>query len=215
MWSWSLLQPCHRSAQHCSTAGNGPWTPCQVWGRVQWCINSRMDQCAYVQIMRHIPNFTNLILSKLSHLMREWGVFLSCSMTNFAQWRYSNQWLNREVLLLLVENYTQYPALASLIPGLWQFLWVSKEAIPYWINCVCLIGPLSGKDTTVVLGWCTVCDMFNIYRADSMVLYHVLMSVVFLPKGSQMRFHMNVYGGHIAHILTWHGGQLWSWRQFP
>ena len=32
---------------------------------------------------------------------------LDCS---FAQWRYSNQWSNREVLLLLVENYTQYPA---------------------------------------------------------------------------------------------------------
>ena len=30
---------------------------------------------------------------------------------SFAQWRYSNQWSNREVLLLLVENYTQYPAL--------------------------------------------------------------------------------------------------------
>ena len=29
---------------------------------------------------------------------------------SFAQWRYSNQWSNREVLLLLVENYTQYPA---------------------------------------------------------------------------------------------------------
>ena len=29
---------------------------------------------------------------------------------NFAQWRYSNQWSNREVLLLLVENYTQCPA---------------------------------------------------------------------------------------------------------
>ena len=37
-----------------------------------------------------------------------------CSLTvlpSFAQWRYSNQWSNREVLLLLVENYTQYPAL--------------------------------------------------------------------------------------------------------
>ena len=32
------------------------------------------------------------------------------SYNNFAQWRYSNQWSNREVLLLLVENYTQYPA---------------------------------------------------------------------------------------------------------
>lgn len=29
---------------------------------------------------------------------------------NFAQWRYSNQWSNREVELLLVENYSQYPA---------------------------------------------------------------------------------------------------------
>ena len=31
-------------------------------------------------------------------------------LLSFAQWRYSNQWSNREVLLLLVENYTQYPA---------------------------------------------------------------------------------------------------------
>ena len=34
-------------------------------------------------------------------------------MASFAQWRYSNQWSNREVLLLLVENYTQYPALST------------------------------------------------------------------------------------------------------
>ena len=32
---------------------------------------------------------------------------------SFAQWRYSNQWSNREVLLLLVENYTQYPAIST------------------------------------------------------------------------------------------------------
>ena len=35
------------------------------------------------------------------------------SYNNFAQWRYSNQWSNREVLLLLVENYTQYPAIST------------------------------------------------------------------------------------------------------
>ena len=30
-------------------------------------------------------------------------------MINFAQWRYTNQWSIREVVLLLVENYSQYP----------------------------------------------------------------------------------------------------------
>ena len=35
------------------------------------------------------------------------------SLASFAQWRYSNQWSNREVLLLLVENYTQYPAIST------------------------------------------------------------------------------------------------------
>ena len=29
--------------------------------------------------------------------------------SNFAQWRYTNQWSIREVVLLLVENYSQYP----------------------------------------------------------------------------------------------------------
>ena len=35
------------------------------------------------------------------------------TLGSFAQWRYSNQWSNREVLLLLVENYTQYPAIST------------------------------------------------------------------------------------------------------
>ena len=35
------------------------------------------------------------------------------NLGSFAQWRYSNQWSNREVLLLLVENYTQYPAIST------------------------------------------------------------------------------------------------------
>ena len=30
-------------------------------------------------------------------------------LINFAQWRYTNQWSIREVVLLLVENYSQYP----------------------------------------------------------------------------------------------------------
>ena len=37
---------------------------------------------------------------------------LACKLIakiNFAQWRYTNQWSIREVVLLLVENYSQYP----------------------------------------------------------------------------------------------------------
>jgi len=46
---------------------------------------------------------------------------------NFAQWRYSNQWSNREVLLLLVENYTQYPALTRWNTLVWgNFCWALR-----------------------------------------------------------------------------------------
>ena len=38
------------------------------------------------------------------------GLSVGAGKFNFVQWRYSNQWSNREVLLLLVENYNQYPA---------------------------------------------------------------------------------------------------------
>ena len=43
---------------------------------------------------------------------------------NFAQWRYSNQWSNREVLLLLVENYNQYPALETWNTVTWGNFWL-------------------------------------------------------------------------------------------
>ena len=49
---------------------------------------------------------------------------------NFAQWRYSNQWSNREVLLLLVENYTQYPALPTWNTVCWcNFCRLLRELI--------------------------------------------------------------------------------------
>ena len=60
---------------------------------------------------------------------------------SFAQRRYSNQWSDREVLLLLVENYTQYPApLVWNTTGwsnFWQFLreHLKEEALisPRWV----------------------------------------------------------------------------------
>ena len=55
---------------------------------------------------------------------------------NFAQWRYSNQWSNREVLLLLVENYNQYPALLTLNVVDWgNFCMFLREPILsfFWI----------------------------------------------------------------------------------
>ncbi len=45
------------------------------------------------------------------------------SFVNFAQWRYSNQWSSREVLLLLVENYNQYPAQAERNISDWGNFW--------------------------------------------------------------------------------------------
>ena len=51
--------------------------------------------------------FNRLFLAK--YYMYETDIDLG----SFAQWRYSNQWSNREVLLLLVENYTQYPAIST------------------------------------------------------------------------------------------------------
>ena len=37
-------------------------------------------------------------------------VFCKMSSSSLAQWQFSDRWSNREVLRLLVENYTQYPA---------------------------------------------------------------------------------------------------------
>ena len=42
---------------------------------------------------------------------------------SFAQRWYSNHWSNREVLLLLVENYTQYPALLVWNITSWGNFW--------------------------------------------------------------------------------------------
>ena len=42
---------------------------------------------------------------------------------SFAQRWYSNQWSNREMLLLLVENYTQYPALLVWNITSWGNFW--------------------------------------------------------------------------------------------
>ena len=54
-----------------------------------------------------------------SQLTTRWGDLTG----SFAQWRYSNQWSNREVLLLLVENYTQYPALLVWNTTSWGNFW--------------------------------------------------------------------------------------------
>ena len=55
--------------------------------------------------------------------------------SNFAQWRYSNQWSNREVLLLLVENYNQYPALDSWNIDSWGNFWrLLREQLSWNIN---------------------------------------------------------------------------------
>ena len=60
----------------------------------------------------------------------EWWTSINqdhCStLGSFAQWRYSNQWSNREALLLLVENYTQYPAILTwnivVLGNFWKLL---------------------------------------------------------------------------------------------
>ena len=53
---------------------------------------------------------------------------------NFAQWRYTNQWSFREVVLLLVENWIPIPRLKDVkYRSLCQFLMVSlKPMIALW-----------------------------------------------------------------------------------
>ena len=55
-----------------------------------------------------------------------WMVSPHLTLGSFAQWRYSNQWSNREVLLLLVGNYTQYPAISTwnivVLGNFWKLL---------------------------------------------------------------------------------------------
>ena len=65
-------------------------------------------------------------------------------LLSFAQWRYSNQWSNREVLLLLVENYTQYPAISTwnivVIGNFWRLIFEQLQLAPFqypisWLKC--------------------------------------------------------------------------------
>ena len=77
---------------------------------------------------RLLKDLKSFHLTKLVHQNDSWfGVWQAVSPDvsyfNFAQWRYSNQWSNREVLLLLVENYTQYPALTGWNTLVWGNFW--------------------------------------------------------------------------------------------
>ena len=59
---------------------------------------------------------------------------------SFAQWRYSNQWSNREVLLLLVENYTQYPAISTwntvVLGNFCRLIYEQLELNPFLIDII-------------------------------------------------------------------------------
>ena len=58
-------------------------------------------------------------------LVRPFSFNIGCS---FAQWQYRSLWGPTEARLLLVENFTQYPAKDDLqYSRRWQFLTVSKE----------------------------------------------------------------------------------------
>ena len=70
---------------------------------------------------------------------------------SFAQRWYSNQWSNREMLLLLVENYTQYPALLVWNITSWGNFWRPLleliEIITY--NTRLLVLSLGGENCNV------------------------------------------------------------------
>ena len=56
----------------------------------------------------------------------QYNDFFDNMIISFAQWRYHSQWGSSEAWLLLVENYTQYPAPTPWNMGgernLWTFL---------------------------------------------------------------------------------------------
>jgi len=53
-------------------------------------------------------------------------ICISCN-ASFVQWRYHSQWGLSEAWLLLVENYTQYPALTPWNMGGSRILWTTSE----------------------------------------------------------------------------------------
>ena len=81
-----------------------------------------------------------------------------CStLGSFAQWRYSNQWSNREVLLLLVENYTQYPAISTwnivVLGNFWKLL--QEQSYHVESTSSCPITEVKQRRVVLVLGWVT------------------------------------------------------------
>ena len=57
------------------------------------------------------------------------SMFSNLVEISFAQWRYHSQWGSSEAWLLLVENYTQYPAPTPWNMGGERNLWTSLRGL--------------------------------------------------------------------------------------
>jgi len=72
---------------------------------------------------------------------------------SFAQRWYSNQWSNREMLLLLVENYTQYPALLVWNITSWGNFWRPLLELIEMVTCNTRLLVLSPGGENCSLKW--------------------------------------------------------------
>ena len=100
--------------------------------------------------------------------------------TSFAQWRYSKQWSNRELLLLLVENYTQYPAQQVWKTTCWGNFWRLWWEQIVVKRTICPLSPVSPVQLPE-LNKSTSLDGFTLVLARICLLTKQLQLVPFLP----------------------------------
>ena len=74
-------------------------------------LSSGIPKFSYLNILPHIKLWFIKTDFSFKWNVKQWEMVLLplSTIINFAQWRYTNQWSIREVVLLLVENYSQYP----------------------------------------------------------------------------------------------------------
>ena len=109
-------------------------------------------------------------------------------MINFAQWRYTNQWSIREVVLLLVENYSQYPGRTTWNTVVCTNFWplpteATNDRMTILIFVIRLYLSIRNyKESFITWGWDRIQDFHTFNVKKYLRNYTWILSKVFLVK---------------------------------
>ena len=90
----------------------------RYWNYKMCSCNEKKQEQTDPTIHDNIENSSAILISYLDLKLTKYSLF----SFSFAQWRYHSQWGFTEAWLLLVENYSQYPAQTTFTGRLVQFM---------------------------------------------------------------------------------------------